>query len=222
MTKIAIIGNGPSREIYKRLHSCYDVVIGCNYPDVPVQYSAMVDAHAAKYVRKKAMMHHRLKEFKLILGARCINSLGSFKDVPGGSQTLAEWLCSEGHVKDIVTYPEEFCGEGDSQKYFSSGHMAFFWATENYPNASIDMFGFDSLFTGDHGVTLSREILRDGLAKERSLQEANSTVTVWEENWELLLNEQYYNSVAFHGYEGDRTPHFRERRLAVRLWNSPG
>jgi hypothetical protein len=216
--KIAIVGNGPSRDIHKRLHACYDIVIGCNYPDVPVDYSAMVDGYAAVRMRAKAEMNHRLGDFKLILSARCINSLGSFKATPGASMRMNEWIMETGYVEAVITYPEEYTKGEDGQKHFSSGHMAFYWATGEHPGASIDLFGLDSLFTGNHGVTLTRELIRDGKAMERKVFETNVTVDKWMEYWEILLEKQCYTTATFHGYEGDRTPEFRNCRSAVQLW----
>ena len=201
--RIAIIGNGPSRELYDVANREYDIVIGTNYPAHKVDYSAFVDCFAAKYLRKGADQHHRLEEFKLLLGQRAWNLLKGIKDVPGGSSTLSDWLMNEGYVEDIITYPAKFVGDDDSQRFMSSGHLAFLWATDTYPNADIDIYGCDSLFIGNQLVSHTQEALQDRKMNRIVLDEPTKTARIWADYWEYLLNDQVYDKATFIGYVDD-------------------
>ena len=201
--RIAIIGNGPSRELYDVAGREYDVVIGTNFPAHKVDYSAFVDCFAARNFRKGASHHNRLGEFKLLLGQRAWNLLHNIKDVPGGTSTLAEWLMDSGHVEDIVTYPDYVLGTDDSQRFMTSGHLAFMWATDNYRDADIDIYGCDSLFIGNQLVSHTQQELSGKPLNRVVLDEPTDAVKVWADYWEFLLNDQTYNKVTFIGYADD-------------------
>lgn len=203
--KIAIIGNGPSREIYDRIDTQYDIVIGCNYPHHKVDYAVMVDAYAAKYLRKGASKHDELGKYKIVLGERAIAMLEGIKEVPGGTRSMAQWLLDDKYVTDIVPYPERFKGAQDSQKFLSSGHVAFMWATSEWPDAEIDMFGFDSLFVGDEALSHTREDLAGAEMPERIRRSGmTKCVQVWIEYWEELFYVNTFKQVTFWGYTGDQ------------------
>lgn len=201
--RIAIIGNGPSRELYDVAAREYDVVIGTNFPAHKVDFSAFVDCYAARNFRKGASHHHRLGEFKILLGQRAWNLLHNIKDVPGGSSTVAEWLMDEGHVEDIISYPDYMTGSDDSQRFMTSGHLAFMWATNNYISTDIDIYGCDSLFIGNQLVSHTQQELSGKPLNRVVLNEPTAAVKVWVDYWEFLLNDQQYDKVTFIGYDDD-------------------
>jgi len=212
ITSVAIIGNGPGRVLYDSLNE-YDIVIGCNYPNshTDVHYSAFVDAFAAKWMRRGADKHDQLGRFRLVLGERCVASLGNIKAQPASVDSLAERWAAEGRIAYTVKYPDEFAQEnvGDGQKYFSSGHMAYFWAAQKYPNASFTMYGFDSVFTGDHLASYSNVDVRGygelAYTKREIRNVPRDCAIVWHDMWNTLLS-QYASPdapVEFVGYEGD-------------------
>ena len=204
--KIAILGNGPSRKLFdKQDSSKYDAVIGCNYVHVDVDYTVIVDAYAARRLRFKQDKHHLLGRTRLVLGERCVLNLEAVKDVPAGSRSMADMLAQDGFLEDIIQYPDRFKGEDDSQRFLSSGHAAFLWTKEQFPNSEFDFFGFDSLFTGDEAASHTRKEMGDLYAKERNTTRTKPTgcVAVWAEYWEELFNDEDYSKAVFHGYEGD-------------------
>lgn len=214
---IAIIGNGPSREIYERYGDPeqYDTVIGCNYPGVDVEFSVFADAYAAKYMRKGAKQHDRYGDFKLVLGERAANNLTSIKFVPGSPKTMLDGFVSDGMLEDIVDYPESF---KDNQRYLSSGHLAFLWATSRWPYCHIHMFGFDSLFTGDHLATYSNRDVReweDPYLARAKLDQPRDVALTWQDNWIQVFEMSKYGKVEFYGYEADPELPFESSQVSA-------
>ena len=205
--RIAIIGDGPSRELYDPESGVYDLIIGCNYPHVPVHYSVFVDAYAAKWMRIGAREHYRLKEFRLLMGERCVNNLKNIKAQPASTDSMSERWIADGTIVDVIEYPEEF--RGDDQHYFSSGHAAFFWAINKYPDAEIILYGFDSVFTGDHLATHSNVDVREwgeqAYLVRKVRDEPRDCARVWAEMWQTMIYRYAHDNdfISFVGYEGD-------------------
>ena len=153
MATVIILGNGKSRDLYSPDDFDDDdtYVIGCNVPpkDTEVDFVCAVDAYAVSHAYRKGQPHHdRLvnESWKLVLGPRAANGLRKCKAVPGGVETLLEWIKSEKHLhKKIPLFPD---AKEVGQRYFSTGHMSFVFACEEWPDSDIHFFGFDSLFTG--------------------------------------------------------------------------
>lgn len=220
-TDIAIIGNGPSRDIYKEFcgSSHYDVVVGCNYPDpdIKVDYSSFVDAYACRLMRKGALHESRRGEFKLILGERCVGGLKRVKATPASIDSLYEAYEAEGLIQEIVQYP--LCFRKD-QRYLSSGHLAYYWAaTQGYKDINIHVFGHDSLFTGDHLSSYSNIDVRDYGDKahidRNILDRPRKSCTIWWDNWELMWKHYLPEDarVFFYGIIGDPPLPFKHQQV---------
>lgn len=222
--QIVILGNGPSIELFKERP--VDVpILGCNYAinRVDCDYLFFVDAYAAKHLRKDADYHWvaeaaKKGQVKLIFGERAMKGLASIKRVPADPMSMAEDLLNEGIVDQVVEYPEFF---REDQELFSSGHLAFYWATKMFKDADIHMFGFDAVFTGESRHTWSREDLQDGSAPGKLVMAEAKKITkkgkpedyVWRAQWEYLFNNTEFNSATFYGYKEYPVDHlaFNER-----------
>lgn len=210
---VVILGNGKSVELYDATMYHEDTtVIGCNVPPegIKLDFVCAVDAYAVSHAyRCNAPYHRRLQEgWKLVLGPRACGGLKGVKHVPGGKETLFDGLKREGHVhrkmdlfKDVLTI---------GQRYFSTGHLAFMFACDEYPNANIHFYGFDSFFTGS-SVSHSLELLRNGKPLDKrgsrgaSIEKPDPTVDSWFWLWQRVFESDLNTSrtINIHGYEGD-------------------
>ena len=166
----------------------------------------MADSYAARLLRKQARHHSRLGEFRLILSDRAYRGLKSCKDQPAGTQTCLDYFLAEDIIEDRVEYPRIF---QENQKFFNSGHLAFMWASRKWPKSEFHMFGFDSIFTGEHRLTYSNVDVREysSYTPEREvLEEMRPSTENWINNWNVLfdMERDNYSKVVFHGYEGDK------------------
>lgn len=215
--KVAIIGNGPCRELYNESLG-FDKVVGTNLPpeNIKIDYVACADAKAVGLMYRpwEGPHYHRLKnnEFQLVLGTRANHGLKTSKSEPGGVLTTQEFLKKNNHIyKVIELFPS---AKEIGQRYFSSGHYAFLFANEEWPNSDIHMFGFDSFFTGNnetHSVKIHKpehngEIKRKG-GKHNNNSPIN-TVGSWYWVWERLFNSDKNKaaSINIHGYKDDTIP----------------
>lgn len=205
MARIAIIGNGPSRKLYDISQASdyveYDVKIGCNFskPSHKVDYRVFADAFAAKRMRPEEDYHNELKNYRLILGERALSSLEQFKARPGDKITLASYILDSGQVESVVRYPEAF---RSNQSLFSAGHIAFYWATEKYPDSDFDFFGFDSIFTDDYRSSWSN-LLREEPVNVNGKPTFPPGEPTWMTFWQHLFDTQNFRSVVIHGYRTD-------------------
>lgn len=195
---IAIIGNGPSYGQYiDTINSNrYDLKIGCNYPNPAigsVDYSAFCDSFAARLMRKQAEHHDKLGQFKLILGKRAEAGLNTVKDQPAGQQTCLKYFRDEGIIEAVLPIPPE-CLEVHSQSNFTSGHLAYQYAAETYPDAMLHVFGMDSLFTQNHTASYSNVTIRH--AEENATGETEPSKR-WKDIWDVMF-KIYPNDYLFY------------------------
>lgn len=211
---IVILGNGKSLELYDSQSHKDALVIGCNVPpeNTKIDFVCAVDAYAISHAYRINMpFHHRLKEgWKLVLGPRACNGLLGTKDIPGGSSTLFDHLKKEGHFYkkfDLIDAVKDV-----GQRYFSSGHLAFLFACSDYPGAEIDIYGFDSLFTGSIR-SKTKSLIRDGKTEYKrsspgsSQETPDPTAKEWLWLWDKMFNSDLNTSekIRAHGYEHDPT-----------------
>lgn len=219
--KIILLGNGPSRDIYTerenyRFYEESTVVVGCNIPppDVQVYASVFADAYAAKLLRPKGGSHgDKYGKFKVVLGERADRLLEGIKGEPGSARNLKQKFEDDKILLDVIRYPDVFRKD---QRYLSSGHIAFYWICQKFENPSIHMFGFDSLFTGDHLASYSNRDIRayDSPHIDRHiLDKPRESALIWEENWRLLFKEVSFESAVVYGYEGDPELPFDDPRI---------
>lgn len=213
-SEIVILGNGKSLELYDEANHKDAIIIGCNVPpeNIHIDFVCAVDAFAvSRAYRSNMPYHHRLKEgWKLVLGPRACGGIGGMKSVPGGKESLLEFLDKEGHIHKKMSLFDEAKVIG--QRYFSTGHLAFMFACSDYPNAKIHLYGFDSFFTGS-AASHSQSLLKAGKdLQERapsnvSADKPDATVNSWFWLWEKLFSSESNNSCAIniHGYESDRS-----------------
>ena len=117
---------------------------------------------------------------------------------------MAKMLKDDGHVEDVVIYIDRFRGDRDSQRFVSSGHAAFIWAKERWPDAEFDMFGFDSMFTGNEALSYTRKEMGDAYAASRKKQDdPTGCVAVWIKYWKELFSDGDHSKITFWGFEGD-------------------
>ena len=205
--EIAIVGNGPSYEEYlKQITSQYDVVVGCNYPDErildTVSYSVFADALAARMMRKKGKWNHYLGKFKLVLGTRAQFGLTSCKDEPGGRQTCLDYFRELDVIEEVIKTPTEVIQEFEEdrdQKYYNSGHMAYQFVCERWPEAEVSIYGVDSLF-GQSSGSLTEITVKGRNTVWREGELFKSTTNKWKFNWNILT-EKYENKTIFYGPE---------------------
>lgn len=219
--KIAILGNGSTRDLYTPDN--YDVVLGCNLPpdNVKVDYCLVVDAKAIMLAyREEARWYHRLKDFKLVIGPRCAHGIKGGKSVPGGVKTIYQHLTENGLIhKEIGLWPD---AATIGQRYFSAGHLAFAFANNEWADAEIHMFGFDSLFTGN-SASFSDKIRNNNatqlIRNREKYNRGNPIVTVgnWYNVWEKLLTSERNRAskIYLHGYEGDDVNDFFKKHMEI-------
>lgn len=201
----------------------WDVVIGTNVFDeelTEIKYTVCADAQAVISFRNRPN-RDRLETFKFVLSGRAHYGSSKCKNRPASPDTFRDYLDANDHIEEVVDYrniPKE-CSE--KQKYFSSGHLAFWWAHTKYPGADIHLFGFDSVFTGTCSQTYSD---RDVSATTTQppirtvYDEIGGQAVTWNEYWQILLNDySEFGTVTFHGVEGDRQPEFSHKTLRVIL-----
>lgn len=205
--EIAIVGNGPSYEEYlKQIISQYDVVVGCNYPDIrildSVSYSVFADSLAARQMRKKGRNHYYLEKFKLVLGARAEFGLTCCKDEPGGQRTCLDYFRELDIIEEVIHAPNEVIQEFETdndQRYYNSGHMAYQFVCEKWPDAEVSIYGVDSLFGQSKGSLTEITVKgKDTIWREGEL--FKSTTNKWKYNWNILM-DKYSNKTIFYGPE---------------------
>ena len=209
---IHIIGNGPSRELYSPSEG--SIVIGCNYPDPShnVEYSVFADSYALRLMRWKSKYYDRREEFKIVVGRKCWNGLKSVKNVPGGSGNMQQEL--QPYIHTITDWIH-----GDIPRhYVSSGHLAFIFAVEEFgSDTDIFLYGFDSLFTGNHFASHSNHTVRDryddSALNRNELEEDSPTTLAWAYYWNNIFDTLKFRSATFVGYEGDRGTNFGQSNV---------
>lgn len=210
MQDIAIIGNGPSRKHFLRFDKhLWNARVGCNFPEFDVDYSVYVDTSSVRLLRPQALQHHRLGSFKVVLGERAYEGLKTCKEKPGGKRTCLEWLLDEGVVEERVEYYSLI----QDQRYFSSGHLAFLWASSRYPEANFHLFGFDSVLNGDGNTSTSNIEVRqfESESYTPNSAEASRAVEYWIKNWQRLFEITNFKEVIFYG--GESLPDFGEKNV---------
>lgn len=218
--KIAIIGNGPSRELYAPDN--YDVVVGCNLPPegVHIDYCAIADAKCIMLAyRQDARWHDRLKEYKLVIGPRCAHGIKGCKIKPGDPLTIYQFLKENDHIhQEIPLWPD---ANNIGQRYFSTGHLAFAFVNNEWENAEIHLYGFDSLFTG-HQESLTDIIYSKPVTKRPKGDKYNrnspvNTVGEWYRVWEKLLDSprNKASKIYIHGYKGDINDYFKKHMEVI-------
>lgn len=213
--KLAIVGNGPSHKLFK---GDFDVIIGCNYPKVNVDYSVFADCFSAKFMRRGEKHHDKVGKFISVLGERAFNGLNTIKYIPGGSKGLGDY-----YVDDLggflYKYESEF--RNNSQHYFSSGHIAFDWGIQQFDVDEAHLFGFDSLFCGDHLATTSNLDVREwgekSILERRDVENYSLTSLEWINIFKKLFQKRYqkFNSIVFHTFEGDKDPIFDCDKVSI-------
>jgi hypothetical protein len=203
--EIAIIGNGPSRNLFNPDSALYDRVIACNYADVFADDRVFVDAFAARFMRPGQKYDHYVRNDELMwFGERCWNYLGEVSSHPGGRESLAEYFELLGYKK--FDYPAPF---RKNQRFFNCGHAAFYIASTFYADktSSIHLFGFDSIFTGDHYASHSNVDLRGADASTLEQTQESEDAKYWYQNW-VTLFETFKNIEGIHFYGHTKDPHF--------------
>lgn len=219
--KIAILGNGNTRDLYKPDN--YDVVVGCNLPPdgIKVDYCVVVDAKAIMLAyRLDAKWHNRLKDFKLVIGPRCGYGIKQCKILPADKKTIYEFLTENNYIyKEIGLWPD---ASEIGQRYFSAGHLAFSFVNNEWENAEIHLFGFDSLFTG-HQASYT-DVIRNTpvtqLRKDKDKYSRNNpvnTVGEWYRVWEKVLESKRNRSseILVHGFNGDDVTDYFKKHMKV-------
>lgn len=224
--KIAILGNGRSRDLYKP--DGYNVVLGCNMPseEHKVDYSVLVDAKAVclAFRRTGGKAYKKLvnKDYKLVLGPRAAHGSTKTKADPASSDSVYQDLLENEFIyKEIPLWPD---AKDIGQRYFSAGHLAFAFANMEWKNANIHMFGFDSFFTGyqasytdslrGQAVTQLKRKRNDTYNKDNPV----NTVGEWYAVWEKILNSNRctYKSITIHGFEGDEIGDFFKKHIQIK------
>lgn len=207
--KVAIIGNGPSYEIFEKTKEKYDLVVGCNVPPLDwniFDFSVIADEKALiKAIREqKSWKYH-----KYVLGERAVKANDVAKFYAGGEEGLYDGLKKEGALKGTVETPKNFQDLYRRTGYFSSGHLAFKYVCEKYNPYQIDLYGFDSIFT-DKQSTYSDFIMGAATTAEEALNPKNKrhiSPPVWYHIWDYILHENPIvdknTKVRFLTYEGD-------------------
>lgn len=211
--ELVIIGNGPSRNLYKE-SSLYDHVIACNFADVVCDDRVFVDAFAARHMRPREKYHDWLDRNETCwFGERCFNYLKTVSAYPGGTQTLADYFLALGHEPFI--YPSPF---RENQRFFNSGHAAFHIGCSGYEPHNVHLFGFDSLFTGDHYASYTNIDLRGAgeTTLEINTEDTSEDAIAWHRNWEKLF-EMYDQpqGIYFYGYSETSVFDFTDPRIQI-------
>ena len=220
--KLIILGNGKSRELYNESDYSHDkIVIGCNLPMEGVRhdYIACVDSKAVMTFFRpvKDSHYHRIEEegFRFILGPRCVNGLRRVKSQPASKDTMLDHFKAHGLIfRTIDVYPDAL---EIGQRYFSSGHMAFTFALDEWGSDidEIHFFGFDSFFSGYHDSYTSDIIVGTDTAKLMSKDRLkfdkdnpSNSAGAWYWIWEKLLKYRIddYSKIIIHGYEDSDIP----------------
>jgi len=235
MNEVVLVGNGKTRDLYDPdLFAGVDTrVIGCNVPPkgIRVDHAACVDAKAVMLAYRpdgEPRSHHRLEEgeFTLVIGPRCAQGLRKTKSVPGGTQTMLEYLKEREFIyKKIPVFPDAF---KIGQRYFSSGHLGFMFALEEYKARVFHFYGFDSFMTGNHSSYSAAlrahqgkdvPVMPDKRVDDRhDMNSPKNTVGAWFNLWQNILDHHKddYDMIHIHGYEGDDIPDgFKQRKVEL-------
>jgi len=221
--KIAIVGNGPSRANFIAIQDEFewDDVIGINVYDealVGVQTVVCADSLAVMMYRNYPL-RNRLDDIRFVMSRRAHNGCSTFKNRPASPDTFKDFLDASDLLEAVVECPEEFALD-DKQRYLSSGHLAYLYASDKYPDSEIHMFGFDSVFTGDSSATYSNRDIKnydDPNITRSEVSEKTDFTKVWEEYWIICLSDRFntFKSVTFYGIDGDRRPEFNSPNMKV-------
>lgn len=219
---IHIIGNGRSRSLFKNEDANdNDLIIGCNLPSENIKhdYIAAVDSSAITnlYRPVTGSHHHYLteKKFKFILGPRCVKGLSVVKARAGDNVTLLEYLKNGDYVECVIDNTSLIEQAQIGQRYFSSGHLGFQYASNYHRGEIIHLYGFDSLFTGFHDSYTADYIYRTDSSRLKSKynpEEPSNTAISWYVIWHKLMHYYLdnYMKVYIHGPEdaGKHIPSF--------------
>lgn len=210
--ELVVIGNGPSRKLYEP-STLYDRVVACNFADVECDIRVFMDAFAARFMRPREKYHHWLeRDEEIWYGERCANFLRAVSAHPGGKQNLADYFFERGH--HTLLYPEEF---REKQNYFNSGQAGFHIGCTQYKPFNVYLFGFDSLFTGDHRASYTNIDLRS--VGESSLEinnEKSESAISWHRNWEKLFKRHTQpEGIYFYGYSETTVFTFSDPRVHI-------
>ena len=135
---VTILGNGPSRE---RWDGSGDVKISCNLELEGVDFVA--SCHATSFSWMQTPTIHKITRWP-----RCCPTIheppATVKRVEGRNPHY--WK-----VGNLVVH--KLCVYASQKMDLDSGDVAIIWARHTYPQATIHLWGFDSLWGNLHNIT---------------------------------------------------------------------